>query len=115
MDIEGAEYPVLMHLMRSGLVCWVDKWALEWHRNLRVHKQTSSKYYQAKRLPCGLKGLMDDIVGWGSSLRRLLIPHPPWIEGIEFKLMFERCCPSAHGACVCQAVSRRMPRQKNSG
>jgi len=31
MDIEGAEYPVLRHMLLDGVACWVGKWAVEYH------------------------------------------------------------------------------------
>ena len=44
LNIEGAEYNVLPHLKREGVLDWVDKWYIQWHWNkIKMSKEEHDK------------------------------------------------------------------------
>ena len=61
MDIEGAEYEVLQHLIDTGALCLIDELAVEWHVNKGfITNQASWRHFQHSDLPlaaakCGVE------------------------------------------------------------
>jgi FkbM family methyltransferase len=40
MNCEGAEYEIIPHMKRNGLIDWIDKWYVQWHwEKLKMFKE----------------------------------------------------------------------------
>lgn len=44
LNVEGAEYDILPHMLKEGILDWIDEWYIQWHWNkIKLNKTVHDK------------------------------------------------------------------------